>query len=73
LEEARSSETGLIQMVSDLDYCNLRERGYMIVTFSPDKAVAEWHFVDTVKQSNYQIVQNLNNTLTLSAGETSLR
>jgi alkaline phosphatase D len=73
LEEARSSETGLIQMVSDLDYCNLRERGYMIVTFSPDKAVAEWYFVDTVKQSNYEIVQNLKNTLTLSIGEASLQ
>jgi alkaline phosphatase D len=73
LEEARSSETGLIEMVNDLDYCNLRERGYLLVTFSPDKAVAEWYFVNTIKQSNYEIVQNLNNSLTLSVGETSLQ
>ncbi|ODB82088.1 hypothetical protein A3194_19295 [Candidatus Thiodiazotropha endoloripes] len=73
VEEARANETGLTQMVSDLDYCNLRERGYMVVTFNPDRAEAEWHFVDTIKHSSYQIVTELDKMLILSAGETTLQ
>jgi alkaline phosphatase D len=71
-EEARANESGLTQMVSDLDYCNLQQRGYLIVTFSPDKAVAEWKYIDTIKQSNYQIVTEREKTLSLFSGETTL-
>jgi alkaline phosphatase D len=67
-EAARATETGVTQLVSDLDYCNLRERGLMIVTFTPDQASAEWRFVDTIKQRDYQIVIDLGQTLTLAAG-----
>jgi alkaline phosphatase D len=65
-------EPGVTQLVSDLDYCNLRERGLMIVTFTPEQATAEWRFVDSIKQQDYQIVADLGKTLTLAAGSTTL-
>jgi alkaline phosphatase D len=59
-------------MVTDLDYCNLRERGLMIVTFTQDKAMADWQFIDTVKQESYQISSDLNKTLSLNVDSKTL-
>jgi alkaline phosphatase D len=71
-EEVRGLEPGVTQLISDLDYCNLRERGLMIVTFTPEQATAEWRFVDSIKQQDYQVVPELGKTLTLTAGSTTL-
>jgi alkaline phosphatase D len=71
-EEARELEAGVTQLVSDLDYCNLRERGMMIVTFTPQQVTAEWRFVDSVKQADYQIDTDLGKILTLANGSTTL-
>jgi alkaline phosphatase D len=72
VEEARGLETGVTQLVSDLDYCNLRERGLMVITFTPEQAIAEWRFVDSIKWQDYQVVAELGKTLTLAAGGTTL-
>jgi alkaline phosphatase D len=71
-EEARGLESGVTQLVSDLDYCNLRERGLLIVTFTPEQATGEWRFVDSIKQRDYQVATDLGKTLTLAAGSTTL-
>jgi alkaline phosphatase D len=71
-EEARGLEPGVTQLVSDLDYCNLRERGLLIVTFTPDQATAEWRFVDSIKRQDYLLVADLGKTLTLATGSTTL-
>jgi alkaline phosphatase D len=70
-EEARGLESGVTQLVSDLDYCNVRERGLMIVTFTSQQVTAQWRFVDTIKQQGYQVVSDLDKTLTLAAGSTT--
>jgi alkaline phosphatase D len=71
-EAVRGLEPGVTQLVNDLDYCNLRERGLMIVTFTPEQATAEWRFVDTIKQQDYQIVTDLDKRLTLAVGTATL-
>jgi alkaline phosphatase D len=63
-EAARATETGITQLIEDLHYCNLRERGLMIVRFTPVEATAEWRFVDTIKQADYQTVVDLGTSLT---------
>ena len=70
--EARNRESGVTQLVTDLDYCNIRERGFMLITFTREQAVAEWQFIDTIKQRNYQTLAELNKTLTLQSGGDSL-
>lgn len=71
-EAARSTESGVVQMISDLDYCNVRERGLLIMTFTPDQATAEWRFVDTVKDRQYRVVTGIGKSLTLAAGGKTL-
>jgi alkaline phosphatase D len=71
-EAARATESGVTQLVSDLDYCNLRERGLLTVTFTTTEATAEWRFVDTIKSTGYAIETDLNKTLTHAAGSGTL-
>src|SRR5690554_3563652 len=47
------AEQGIGLLVDDLDYLDISQRGYMLVTFTPDSARADWYFVDTVKSRDY--------------------
>ncbi|MGC8120406.1 alkaline phosphatase D family protein [Marinobacter sp. VGCF2001] len=49
------AEQGIGLLVDDLDYLNINQRGYMVVTFTPEEARADWYFVDTVKQQEYRL------------------
>ncbi|MFN3581063.1 MAG: alkaline phosphatase D family protein [Pseudomonas sp.] len=42
-------------LVDQLDYLNAAQRGYMLVTFTPEQAHAQWQFVDTIKSTSYQV------------------
>ena len=42
-------------LVDDLDYLNVNQRGYMVVTFTPQEARADWYFVETIKSRDYRI------------------
>lgn len=65
---ARQSEAGLVQLINDLRYCNLRERGYLVVTFTPDSTVGKWVYIDTVTSRSYQVIDDLTTVLEVSAG-----
>lgn len=47
-------EQALTLLVDDLKYLNGSERGYMLVEFTPQKAVCHWRFVDTIASKDYQ-------------------
>ncbi|MAH30759.1 MAG: alkaline phosphatase, partial [Marinobacter sp.] len=47
------AEQGIGLLVDGLDYLNINQRGYMVVTFTQDEALANWYFVDTVKSREY--------------------
>ncbi len=55
LEFAMQTELGLTTLVDDLEYVNVNQRGYMVVTFTTERATAEWIFIDTVKSQEYNI------------------
>ncbi|MDX5388363.1 MAG: alkaline phosphatase D family protein, partial [Marinobacter sp.] len=48
------AEQGIGLLVDDLDYLDISQRGYMLVTFTPTEARSEWHFLDTVKSRSYE-------------------
>lgn len=48
-----AAEHGIALLVDDLEYLNITQRGYMVVTFTPQEARADWHFVDTIKSRDY--------------------
>ncbi|MEM7736568.1 MAG: alkaline phosphatase D family protein [Deinococcota bacterium] len=66
-EAAKISEAGLVQLINDLQYCNLRERGYMTVTFTQERAIARWIFVDTVLEQDYSVLTDAGKSLEVQA------
>ncbi|MDS1310984.1 alkaline phosphatase D family protein [Marinobacter xiaoshiensis] len=57
LEETQiaGAEQGISLLADDLDYLNINQRGYMLVTFTAQEARADWYFVDTIKSREYAI------------------
>ncbi|GGC64224.1 alkaline phosphatase [Marinobacter halophilus] len=49
------AEQGIGLLVDDLEYLNISQRGYMLVTFTPNEARADWYFLDTVKSREYEV------------------
>lgn len=46
----------LSSLIAELKYCNLHQRGYMLITITPESSNAKWHFVDNILSDEYQIV-----------------
>ncbi|MDV6250833.1 alkaline phosphatase D family protein [Vibrio sp. EA2] len=55
-------EVALPQLVSELQWADLKLRGFMRVTFTPDKAESTWYFVSTVKEMEYQVTMKSAST-----------
>lgn len=49
------AEQALALLVDGVDYLNINQRGYLMVTFTPQEARADWRFVDTVKATDYTV------------------
>lgn len=41
-------------LIDELDYCNLHQRGYLLVAFSKEQLDAQWYFVDDITKKQYQ-------------------
>lgn len=55
LELIPQTEQAITTLVDDLAYLNASQRGYLLVTFTPTQAEAQWRFVDTIKRNEYRI------------------
>jgi len=55
-------------LVDDLYYCNLNNRGFMTVTFTPTKAEAEWFFVDNIYSESYGMLTARSRKLAVEPG-----
>ncbi|MGP8304766.1 alkaline phosphatase D family protein [Vibrio sp. YIC-376] len=42
-------------LVSELQWADIKQRGFMRVTFTPEKAQSTWYFVSTIKEKEYQV------------------
>ncbi|REL30841.1 alkaline phosphatase D family protein [Thalassotalea euphylliae] len=62
------AEQALQVLVNDLQYTNIANRGYMVVTFTEQAATAQWVHLDTVASTSYQALEARSNTLTVAAG-----
>lgn len=52
-EYAAAFAQGLALLVDDLQYADLDSRGYMVVTFTAEKATSDWVYVDTIESEVY--------------------
>ncbi len=44
---------GLMQLIEPLKYANTGDRGYLVLTVTPQACTAQWRFVSTVKSRTY--------------------
>ncbi|WP_180064426.1 alkaline phosphatase [Acinetobacter sp. YH12095] len=54
-DEMAALEYAFQELIDELDYCNLNQRGYLTVTFDRAQVVADWKFIDTVKAREYKL------------------
>ncbi len=67
-EMAQQFEQVLQLLIDDLQYCNLNNRGFMIVTFTPQKAEAEWLYVDNIDSDSYALLATRSKKLAVLTG-----
>lgn len=48
----------LTALIDELEYCNLHQRGYLVVTVTPQNMLAEWRFVDNILSEDYRIIDS---------------
>lgn len=53
--EVPGAEQALSVLIDGLDYTNLNQRGFLLVTFRPDEVEADWRYVSTVKSGTYSV------------------
>ena len=61
----------LTQLITDLQYMNPNQRGYMIITAKPESCQSEWVFVSDILKQTYS--SEVGQTLKVLAGENKLR
>lgn len=59
------TESAMVNMVKDLQYCNAGDRGCMLVTFTKSAVKAEWYFTSDVKQKEYSMLDDRYHAITV--------
>ena len=67
-----SSELGITTLIDELKYLNINQRGYMTVTFTQSESQADWHFVDTIKDTSYNLDTSRSKSLKVLPGSENL-
>lgn len=62
------TEGGLTQLIENLNYTNLSDRGFLMVTFTANNVTADWIYVSSVKENTYQTLPNRNRQIVVNAG-----
>ncbi|WP_281212442.1 alkaline phosphatase D family protein [Shewanella insulae] len=63
------TEAGVVDLVDGLKYTNLRDRGFMVLTFTPEAVRSDWHFVDTILDSEFSEATDKHYAAMTKAGE----
>lgn len=53
-EQIPATEAAIVELVPDLKYANLKDRGFMTLTFTADEVRSDWHYVDTILSKDFQ-------------------
>ena len=69
-EAAAATEGALVTLIDGLRYLNVADRGWMVVRLTPERASAQWHYVDTVKTAAYERLEDRARELSSAPGET---
>lgn len=71
-EAAAATEAALVTLIDGLRYLNVADRGWTVVRLTPERASAEWRYVDTVKTVAYEVLEARAAALSTAPGAASL-
>jgi alkaline phosphatase D len=54
-EQSTALEGALTTLIDELQYCELRRRGFMEVEFTREAVTARWHFMDDITRETYSV------------------
>ncbi len=70
LAQLQQFEFAFTTLIDELAYCNLNQRGYLMVTLDDKQAQSDWIFVDSIKNSGYKVDSSRSYQLVLDASLT---
>ena len=65
LAQLQQFELAFKTLIDELNYCNLNQRGYLVVEFDQLQIQSKWIFVDSIKQANYSVDESRQYQLNL--------
>ncbi|GGB45876.1 alkaline phosphatase D family protein [Shewanella inventionis] len=66
--EMPATEAAIVDLVSDLKYANLKDRGYLLLSFTADEVRGDWQYVDTILDTTFASLDARNYSATSAAG-----
>jgi alkaline phosphatase D len=58
LEQIPATEAAIVGMVEHLKYANLKDRGYMMLSFTPEEVRSDWFFVDSILSKDVNLASD---------------
>ena len=55
LAQLQQFEFAFTTLIDELNYCNLNQRGYLIVQFDETQVQSQWMYVDSIKKAEYVV------------------
>ncbi|MDR2248974.1 alkaline phosphatase D family protein [Acinetobacter sp.] len=65
LAQLQQFEFAFTTLIDELAYCNLNQRGYLLVTLDQAQVHSQWIFLDSIKNTEYQIDSSRQNDIVL--------
>ncbi|RSO39467.1 alkaline phosphatase D family protein [Acinetobacter lactucae] len=70
LAQLQQFEFAFTALIDELAYCNLNQRGYLMVTLDDKQVQSDWIFVDSIKNAEYKVDSSRNYQLVLDVNLT---
>ncbi len=72
LEAATLFEGPIVTLIDGLEYANLRDRGYLLVDFTPETVTGRWRFVANIDSTTYTLLDDRARDIQMNAADLSL-
>ena len=72
-EIAMQFEGAITLLIDDLKYTNLNQRGYLIVEFNENEAIATWKYIDNVNSTSYSLDETRKKQLKTVLGNKTIQ
>lgn len=70
LTQLQQFEFAFTTLIDELAFCNLNQRGYLMVTLDDKQVLSDWIFVDSIKNAEYKVDSSRSYQLVLDANLT---